>query len=220
MRPLSALRHERSRAKFSPRTPENTGRSKLSPRKSPRPSPPSALLSAVDPQNPRSCLEKADRNGTRTDHEAPAASAFPRRPTLRRTAVLAASASRRSAASGFPPASSFSAALSFAPHRRTSSIVPGSSLTTKHRITDFPKIGTPFGDLRFSGKQVDSPFSPKSAKPSFPSFSSESAKTTGSSFIGKSAGITQIGRCHRISQNHRFPALAPNRQKPPNRRFP
>jgi hypothetical protein len=170
---------------------------------------------------------------------------------LRRTAVLAASASRRSAASGFPPASSFSAALSFAPHRSSRSIrftsfrsirlsagvqlFRGAQLCAapphqqhrsrqffdnQHRITDFPKIGTPFGDLRFSGKQVDSPFSPKSAKPSFPSFSSESAKTTGSSFIGKSAGITQIGLCHQNGQNRRFPALAPNRQKPPNRRFP
>jgi hypothetical protein len=127
---------------------------------------------------------------------------------LRRTAVLAASASRRSAASGFPPASSFSAALSFAPHRRTSSIVPGSSLTTKHRITDFPKIGTPFGDLRFSGKQVDS------------QLQLQIGQTTETSFIGKSAGITQIGLCHQIGQNRRFPVLAPNRQKPPNRRFP
>ena len=42
----SAAGHERDRAKFSPRTPANTGRPKLPPRKSPRPSPPCALMSA------------------------------------------------------------------------------------------------------------------------------------------------------------------------------
>jgi len=42
----SAAGHERVRAKFSPRTPANTGRPKLPPRKSPRPSPPCALMSA------------------------------------------------------------------------------------------------------------------------------------------------------------------------------
>jgi hypothetical protein len=44
----SASGHERHRATFQPRTPENIGRSKLSPPKSPRPSPPSALISSVD----------------------------------------------------------------------------------------------------------------------------------------------------------------------------
>ena len=44
--PTSAAGHERDRAKFSPRTPANTGRPKLPPRKSPRPSPPCALMSA------------------------------------------------------------------------------------------------------------------------------------------------------------------------------
>jgi hypothetical protein len=155
---------------------------------------------------------------------------------LRRTAVLAASASRRSAASGFPPASSFSAALSFAPHRRTSSIVPGSSLTTKHRITDFPKIGTPFGDLRFSGKQVDSQLQlqigenrpkppnhrfpalpPNRPKPPIPSFSSKSPEATESpipvnrtalrrSAIYRQQVDSQL--CHQIGQNHRFRAFS------------
>ena len=41
-----AAGHERDRARFSPRTPANTGRPKLPPRKSPRPSPPCALMSA------------------------------------------------------------------------------------------------------------------------------------------------------------------------------
>ena len=60
-----AAAHERDRAKFSPRTPANTGRPKLPPRKSPRPSPPCALMSAdrrTWPQRrlARSRLEKSN----------------------------------------------------------------------------------------------------------------------------------------------------------------
>jgi len=46
------------------------------------------------------------------------------------------------------------------------------------------------------------------ANRSIPSFSYKSAKATETSFIGKSAGITQIGLCHQIGQNRRFPVLA------------
>jgi len=65
--PTSAAGHERDRANFSPRTPANTGRPKLPPRKSPRPSPPSALMSSVDRRTAgrslKACTEPAREAG-------------------------------------------------------------------------------------------------------------------------------------------------------------
>jgi hypothetical protein len=52
------------------------------------------------------------------------------------------------------------------------------------------------------------------ANKSIPPFSSKSAKATGSSFIGKSAGITQIGLCHQTAQNADSPLSRQNRLKP------
>ncbi len=129
MRPLSApppalagrqpTAHERQRARFPSRSPENTGPSKLSARKSPRPSPPSALICSVDPSTHGDCSRS--RTGT-----------------------------------GLGPAPQHRSSH-HQQHRSRSSLTAQIADSRQiARITDFPKIGTPFGDLRFSGKQVDS----------------------------------------------------------------
>ena len=65
--PSSAARHERHHANFPPRTPENTGPPKVSPRKSPPPSQPSALLSPDRRTAGRRTGEHGGRSRSGTD---------------------------------------------------------------------------------------------------------------------------------------------------------
>jgi hypothetical protein len=95
---------ERSRAKFSPRSPANTGPSQLAAQKSPRPSQRSALMSSVDP----STHGARSRSGTGTGLGPTSAWL---RPAPQHRSF------RHTAASGSPPAPSFSAAPSFTPFR-------------------------------------------------------------------------------------------------------
>ena len=123
--PTSAAGHERVRAKFSPRTPANTRRPKLPPRKSPRPSPPCALMSAdrrTWPQRrlARGRLEKSNGCKPATPDPPIAAPAVQRgtrsfaspphppyrrsaAPPHRRTAAPQHRSCRRTAVSSFPP---------------------------------------------------------------------------------------------------------------------
>jgi hypothetical protein len=86
--PSSAAGHERLRATFAPRFPENTGPPKLSPRKSPPPSQPAATLADSRSQNRWPQLKALHRGRSRsgTDVE-PNASATDRHSTTAASAV-------------------------------------------------------------------------------------------------------------------------------------
>ena len=135
-----AAGHERDRARFSPRTPANTGRPKLPPRKSPRPSPPSALMSAdrrTWPQRrlARGRLEKS--NGCK-----PATPGPP---------IAEAGAARITRPASFRSTQLFRGIqLCAAPHfdNRISPEATESPISVNR---------PPFGDFRFAGKSVDSP---------------------------------------------------------------